>query len=307
MTGQVYLIQVPEAAGTNRFKVGFSAKNNFQRLKSYKKGTRTLIVMDCANPSEVEEKLLDHFKSRFTLYCGREHFEGDENTMMQEFVYIVNAHKKVLQSSFADQKETSSNTAKPLQVTLVDGFEKVYRSPYDRYYPKRFLQNIAWINDQNPNYDNELLETQCSNCFQFQKQMMLKKGKDGKRRQFVPRAEFYETFFQDVNSILKRDFDIPKTQYEKIEEFAQFRRNQGGKWVFDLASIVSSKTDRLDEIEYQFQDKMRLAARQKKAKENEKLENLRKQKQERQDALAQTLQPPSEEVLKMMRMMGYDR
>jgi hypothetical protein len=61
-TGIIYLLQPAELVGTNHYKIGCSKKNNLDRLKSYKIGTRYMDIRECGNPHDVETKVKDSFK-----------------------------------------------------------------------------------------------------------------------------------------------------------------------------------------------------------------------------------------------------
>ena len=83
--GILYFIQPAELVGTNRFKVGCSAKNDLSRVKSYKVGTRTIMILQCEDPFGVEQKVLQEFNTRFHKIAGNEYFEGNELDMRTVF------------------------------------------------------------------------------------------------------------------------------------------------------------------------------------------------------------------------------
>ena len=90
IVGIVYLIQPAELVGTNRFKIGCSAKNTIDRcIDGYRKGTRCIYIVECVNPFGVEKLLKTSFNSKFTLVGGKEYFEGDETTIKILFKEIV--------------------------------------------------------------------------------------------------------------------------------------------------------------------------------------------------------------------------
>ena len=93
MEGTIYLIQPAELLGTNRYKVGCSAKNDLNRCKTgYRNGTRYLHIMACNEPFKIEAKIKELFKEKFSLIAGREYFEGDETEIKTEFYNIVNKY-----------------------------------------------------------------------------------------------------------------------------------------------------------------------------------------------------------------------
>jgi len=85
LMGILYFIQPAELVGTNRFKVGCSAKNDLSRVKSYKVGTRTIMILQCEDPFGIEQKVLQEFNTRFHKIAGNEYFEGNELDMRTVF------------------------------------------------------------------------------------------------------------------------------------------------------------------------------------------------------------------------------
>lgn len=83
--GILYFIQPAELVGTNRYKIGCSSKSDLSRLRSYRVGTRILMVLECDNPFEVEEKLIAQFNQTFHKVAGNEWFEGNEKDMRTMF------------------------------------------------------------------------------------------------------------------------------------------------------------------------------------------------------------------------------
>lgn len=90
MNGTIYFVQPAELVGTNRFKIGCSSKNDLKRCKNgYKKGTRFLIIMECAEPFVLEQELKKAFNTKFTLLAGKEYFQGNESDMQKTFLEVV--------------------------------------------------------------------------------------------------------------------------------------------------------------------------------------------------------------------------
>ena len=87
--GIIYLIQPAELVGTNRYKIGCSAKNTLERILSYKKGTRVLSVNYSNDYSKIEKILIEEFNKKFKLIAGREYFEGNEKDIYKLFIEIV--------------------------------------------------------------------------------------------------------------------------------------------------------------------------------------------------------------------------
>jgi len=85
MPGTLYFIQPAELVGTPRYKIGCSATNDMVRCKSYRKGTRYLMVLECEHPFSVEAVVKSRFNSLFQRVAGKEYFEGDELDMRRVF------------------------------------------------------------------------------------------------------------------------------------------------------------------------------------------------------------------------------
>lgn len=85
MCGTLYFIQPAELVGTNRYKIGCSATNDMIRCKSYRQGTRYLMILECHQPFSVESVVKARFESIFRRVAGKEYFEGDELQMRNVF------------------------------------------------------------------------------------------------------------------------------------------------------------------------------------------------------------------------------
>lgn len=92
--GYVYLLQPSLAIGTNRYKIGCSTKNDAKRIKSYGSNTILLLKHETNNPEQVETELIKQFKSKFTLYQGKEYFEGCVDTMIECFNSVIEKFKR---------------------------------------------------------------------------------------------------------------------------------------------------------------------------------------------------------------------
>lgn len=88
--GTIYLIQPAELVGTQRYKIGCSAKNDLERCKKgYKKGSRFMNIQECDDPFTVEREVKIRFNSKFKLVAGKEYFEGNEDDIKKEFNDVV--------------------------------------------------------------------------------------------------------------------------------------------------------------------------------------------------------------------------
>jgi len=100
MAGTLYFIQPAELVGTNRYKIGCSAGCDMIRCKSYKKGTRYIMVLECLQPFVVEKEVKSQFDARFKRIAGREYYEGDETEMRDIFysIYLQYLGRSVMES-----------------------------------------------------------------------------------------------------------------------------------------------------------------------------------------------------------------
>jgi len=92
--GLLYFIQPAELVGTTRYKIGRSSKNDLSRLRAYRVGTRMILILECDNDVEIEERLIAAFNSLFPRVAGKEWFEGNEKEMRTLFYDIVTQSEK---------------------------------------------------------------------------------------------------------------------------------------------------------------------------------------------------------------------
>ncbi len=93
--GIIYYIQPIEFIDTNIFKIGCSSHPDLSRCKNgYGKGTRYLCIQECEEPYLLEKKIKIKFNEKFKLYKGKEYFEGNEKDMYDEFIKLIDEHKK---------------------------------------------------------------------------------------------------------------------------------------------------------------------------------------------------------------------
>ena len=92
--GLLYFIQPAELVGTTRYKIGRSSKNDLSRLRAYRAGTRMIMILECENDVEIEERLIAAFNARFPRVAGKEWFEGNEKDMRTLFYELVTQGEK---------------------------------------------------------------------------------------------------------------------------------------------------------------------------------------------------------------------
>lgn len=98
--GIVYLVQPAELVGTNRYKVGASAKSTLDRVLFYKSGTRYLGIFECVEPFKLEKKIIEKLNTEFRVIAGKEYFEGNETKMRCLFNQITVEYLKKLEKCF---------------------------------------------------------------------------------------------------------------------------------------------------------------------------------------------------------------
>jgi hypothetical protein len=99
--GTIYLIQPAELVGTERYKIGCSAKNDLERCKTgYKKGSRFMDIRECDDPFALEREVKTRFNNKFRLIAGKEYFEGNEADIKNEFNDVVSKFTLLKSYSF---------------------------------------------------------------------------------------------------------------------------------------------------------------------------------------------------------------
>lgn len=95
-TSYIYLIREREHLLNNKpiYKFGRSTQlpdNMIYRLRKYKKGSEIIMVLQCNNVIETENKIRTLFKQKFIQHSdGHEHYYGDVNLMKKIIWDIVN-------------------------------------------------------------------------------------------------------------------------------------------------------------------------------------------------------------------------
>lgn len=106
--GILYLIQPCEYIGTSKFKIGVSRKCSIDRIKDYKSNCRVLYIFNVDDVFKIEELIKTEFKKKFSLFKGKEWFEGEEDKIKTEFVSIYNQFlimdKPIINFSYYEKK-----------------------------------------------------------------------------------------------------------------------------------------------------------------------------------------------------------
>jgi len=234
MPGYVYLVQVPEAKGTNRYKFGSSKKDDNSRINSYKKGVHVVLKHPCDDPIGVEKKVLELLSKKHKLYTGKEHFEGDIKEMVRDIETITGPCEvtypngiPVISTEFLIQSL---------------GFQKRYQDPYDRYYPIEFIRCIGQLRaDIAGDAAHELVKNMTVN---------------GKRDK-IPKHEFYRCFYDFTYGIHKREW-MSIADMKIIEEFNILKSYiSERKFEFDLGRINIYNMIMFYDLAEKYQQKMR--------------------------------------------------
>ncbi len=118
----VYLIQPVELVSTTRFKIGMSSLSNLNRLRSYKNGTKYLMVIECDDVAFVEQKLIKEFRRQFKLIGGNEYFEcGSESNAMNAFIKVLIQCKRI-QLPVEPQQADETTATKPTNTIWMKRF-----------------------------------------------------------------------------------------------------------------------------------------------------------------------------------------
>ena len=87
--GTICLIQPEELVLTNKYQI-ISISG---RLPVYKKKIRYLCIMECKQPFDLKEKIMDEFTKKYRLIIAKEkYFQGLENDILNDFIDIAQKH-----------------------------------------------------------------------------------------------------------------------------------------------------------------------------------------------------------------------
>ena len=82
--GVIYIVQLREFIGTDKYKIGRSDNGHLIRVNSYPKGSILLFLLTCNNSTKIEKKIISDFiikYSHLTDY-GNEYFGGCYKSMI---------------------------------------------------------------------------------------------------------------------------------------------------------------------------------------------------------------------------------
>lgn len=90
--GLIYLIQPALVLNSNIYKVGKTSKTNLDRLNSYGRKSRVFLVLESNNVDDLEKRIIDKMSKKYTLFHGKEYFEGNIKFMKDD---ILNEYLKL--------------------------------------------------------------------------------------------------------------------------------------------------------------------------------------------------------------------
>jgi hypothetical protein len=110
MTKIVYLVQCPEHANTNVYKIGRSDKG-VQRISSYGKDVRILCALNHNNPVNCERNLIAYYFNNYILFKGNEYFKIniDEAEIINKFIDIVTNNLKFTKNKLPIKDDIDEN------------------------------------------------------------------------------------------------------------------------------------------------------------------------------------------------------
>ena len=85
------MIQLREFLNTNIVKIGRTIQDNMKRIKSYPRGSKLLLYINCNDCIKTERYIINLFKTNYTQKkdYGLEYFEGDIKSMIQDFCKLT--------------------------------------------------------------------------------------------------------------------------------------------------------------------------------------------------------------------------
>ena len=88
--GIIYIIQLREFIGTDKYKIGRSDTGHLIRVNQYPKGSILLFLLTCNDSRKIEKKIIDDFKIKYKhlIEYGNEYFEGFYKKMIYDIIDI---------------------------------------------------------------------------------------------------------------------------------------------------------------------------------------------------------------------------
>jgi hypothetical protein len=122
--GIIYLLQPVELKETNRYKIGYSGNADLSRIKSYKKGSRYICIMECKNPLKLEKEIIKAFNEEFKVCAGKEYFEGNEQKMLLKFLELTT--KQILESENMTEEQIKQENERIKEADEESFKEEIY-------------------------------------------------------------------------------------------------------------------------------------------------------------------------------------
>jgi len=106
----IYLIQEREFIRLNEstYKIGKTKKEGLARYNNYPKGSELLIHIKCDNCDDVERKIINLFKEKYTQTdYGNEYFNGNSNDMIDDIFQCVK--ESIIQENINQEVQENIN------------------------------------------------------------------------------------------------------------------------------------------------------------------------------------------------------
>jgi hypothetical protein len=122
--GIIYLVQPSVLFNTNRYKIGYSARCNLDRINSYGRNVTVFFINSCDNPIIYETIIKEEFNKKFKLISGKEYFEGDVNEMKKcifnIFTQDISTYSKIIEKyNNKEEKTDSDNDEEELKNSMI--------------------------------------------------------------------------------------------------------------------------------------------------------------------------------------------
>jgi hypothetical protein len=147
-TNKVYLLIEREFILLNKsvYKIGKTKQSNFKRFNTYPKGSELLFYSACCNCSNIENKIIKLFLSKYKQRkdIGTEYFEGDYKQMLKDMNNII------ANEELKDNEHDIEYLNKPINVNNEETQQKINikskaKSEYNKKYYNNKKEKLALI------------------------------------------------------------------------------------------------------------------------------------------------------------------
>ena len=243
----VYFIQPCVLIGTNRYKIGRTNKKNFNRMKSYGKGTKIISFNHVNNPISTELLLINKFNKKYKLIKGKEYFEGNFFNMIDDYLKII--YKNNLEN------KNINDTNDKIFIYNIIKIQKYFKNIYLRKLYKIKNKNASII--QNYYKKNIYLKKIKSAIiiqnyykkyisFNFKKYIedtydIIENDREKKKDNNLLKLNDIYSYFKEhksYNGMIKKDFTYNLLQIKNIEKY----RKSNKRYIIGLKIKIKSDT-----------------------------------------------------------------